>query len=102
MLIIISLGILIYHKSIRLEKRISRFSINPIKDETQSLFDNIMQRLSSIISKLNKILYKSEFLKKYSKKYTKYIRTNNQINKTSMDFISTKILCSIFCIIIAI
>ena len=61
-----------------------------------------MQRLSSIISKLNKILYKSEFLKKYSKKYTKYIRTNNQINKTSMDFISTKILCSILCIIIAI
>ena len=102
MLTIISLGILIYNKSIRLEKRISRFSINPIKDETQSLFDNIMQRLSNTITKLNKVLYKSEFLKKYSKKYTKYIRTNNQINKTSMDFISTKVLCSILCIIIAI
>ena len=61
-----------------------------------------MQRLSNVITKINKVLYKSEFLKKYSKKYTKYIRTNNQLNKTNMDFISTKVLCSILCIIIAI
>ena len=101
-LLIISLGILIYHKSIRLEKRISRFSISPLKDESLSLFDNIFQKISSYTARLNKILYKSEFIKKYSKRYAKYVRTNNQINKTSMDFISTKIFCSIICIIIAI
>ncbi len=101
-LAIISLGIYIYNKSIKLEKRISRFSISPLKDETQSLFDSIIEKLGNVITKLDKILYKSEFLKKYSKKYTKYIRTNNQLNKTSMDFISTKVLCSILCIIIAV
>ena len=101
-LLIISLGILIYHKSIRLEKRISKYSISPLKDETMSLFDNIIQRISAYTAKLNKILYKSEFLKKYSKRYSKYIRTNNQINKTNMDFISTKVFCSIICIVIAV
>ena len=99
---IILLGILIYNKSIKLEKRISRFSISPLKDESLSLFDNIIQKLASLTTKIDKVLYKSEFLKKYSKKYIKYIRTNNQINKTSMDFISTKLICSIVCIIIAI
>ena len=98
----IALGILVYNKSIRLEKRISKFSINPLKDETTSLFDNVIQKISKLNGELNKILYKSEFIKKYSKKYTKYIRTNNQINKTSMDFISTKVLCSILSVIIAI
>lgn len=98
----ISLAILIYNKSIKLEKRISKFSINPLKDESLSLLDSFTQKLRRIISRVNKILYKSEFFKKYSKKYTKYIRTNNQLNKIPMDFISTKVLCSLFCIAIAI
>ena len=55
-----------------------------------------------MLDKINKILYKSEFLKKYSKKYAKYIRTNNQIQKTGMDYISTKVLTSLICIIIAV
>ena len=101
-LLITLLGISIYNKSIKLEKRISKFSINPLKDETTSLFDNIINRLTALTKELNKVLYKSEFLKKYSKKYTKYARTNSQINKTSMSFISTKVLCSILCVIIAI
>lgn len=101
-LLLILLGMYIYNKSAKLERRISRFSIRPLKDTSLSLFDNITIKISSIINSVNKVLYKSEFIKKYSKKYTKYIKTNNQINKSSMDFVSTKILCSILCIIIAV
>ncbi len=101
-LLIIALAIYIYNKSTKLEQRISRFSISPLKDTTPSLFDALAIKTSNVINKMNKYLYKSEFIKKYSKKYTKYIRTNNQINKSSMDFISTKILSSIFCILIAV
>lgn len=96
------LAIAIYTKSIRLERKISRFSISPLKDTTLSLFDNITQKISNIINKLNNILYKSEFIKKYSKRYTKYLRTTNEITKTSMDFIAIKFISSILCIIIAI
>ena len=45
---------------------------------------------------------KSELIKKYSRKYTKYLRTTNEITKTSMDFISIKIISSLSCIVIAI
>ena len=100
--LILALAILIYNKSIKLEKRISRFSISPLKDTSLSLFDSITIKISEVIEKINKVLYKSEFIKKYSKRYTKYISTTNQINKTNMDFISTKLLCSILCVVLAV
>lgn len=102
MLLISILAIAIYTKSIRLERKISKFSISPIKDTTLSLFDNISLKISNLINKLNNILYKSEFIKKYSKKYTKYIRITSELTKTSMDFIAVKCISSIICIIIAV
>lgn len=102
MLFIVVLGILIYNKSLRLEKKISRFSISPIKDNSLSLFDKVEINISKTINILNKVLYKSEFIKKYSKKYKKYITSANQINKNSIDFISSKILFAVICVIIAI
>ena len=101
-LFIILIALLIYNKSTKLERKISKFSISPIKDDTLSLFDNLALKQNSIIERLNKILYKSEFAKKYSRRYSKYIRTTNQIKKSSMDYISTKILVAIICVIIAI
>ncbi len=102
MLLLSILAIAIYTKSIRLERRISKFSIKPIKDTSLSLFDNISAKLSNVIGSVNKILYKSEFIKKYSKKYTRYIRTTSELTKTSMDFIAIKFISSIACIIIAV
>lgn len=102
MLLLSILAIAIYTKSVRLERKISRFSIAPIKDTSLSLFDSISLKTSNIIDKLNKILYKSEFIKKYSKKYARYLRTTSELTKTSMDFVSVKFISSISCIIIAI
>lgn len=102
LLSIIVIGIMIYNKSIKLEKRISRFSISPLKDTSLSLFDTISLKITDVIKSINHLLYKSEFIKKYSKNYTKYTKIMNQINKRSMDFVSIKVLCSIMCVIIAI
>jgi ribosome-binding factor A len=66
------------------------------------LFDKVEINISKTINILNKVLYKSEFIKKYSKKYKKYITSANQINKNSIDFISSKILFAVICVIIAI
>lgn len=100
-LLLIALAVLIYNNSIRLERKISRFSISPIKDTTLSLFDNIAIIMNNFIEKINKVLYKSEFIKKYSKKYTKYIKTLRKTRTSSMDFIAIKILTAIFCVVIA-
>lgn len=98
-LAIIVLAIIIYNKSTKLEKRISRFSISPLKDTSLSLFDTIGLMIRNVIDNINKVLYKSEFIKKYSRRYTKYIRTTNQ---NSMNFIAIKVISSILCVIIAI
>ena len=100
-LLVILIAIYIYNKSVKLEEKINKYSISPLKDTTVPLFDGVSLKISNMIEKLNKLLYKSEFLKKYSKKYKKYIKMNDQINKTGMDFISTKIICSVICIVIA-
>lgn len=97
-LFIIVICIYIYNKSIKLEKFISKYSISPLKEENFSLFDKINNFINENIKKINNILYKSLFLKKYSKRYTKYIFENS---KTSMDFISIKFMCSLASIIIA-
>ena len=102
MLLLTVLGMLIYNKSIKLERKIARFSISPLKDSSISLFDNINLKVLNVIAKFNNILYKSEFIKKYSKKYTKYLNTTNTLTRTSMDFVSIKFLSSFLCIIIAI
>ena len=100
-LLLVALGVLIYNNSVRLERKISRFSISPIKDTTLSLFDNISLGINNFIGKINSVLYKSEFIKKYSKRYTKYIKTLKKIRTSSMDFVSIKVLTALACVIIA-
>jgi tight adherence protein B len=95
---IMIIGVYIYNKSIKLEKWISKFSISPLNETHLSLFDKINLFFNDLIKKVNNYSYKSAFLKKYSKRYTKYISTNNE---TNMDFVSIKFICSVACVIIA-
>lgn len=97
-LFIIVIGIYIYNKSISLERFISRYSISPLAYDNISLFDKISMFFNRIVKRFNVVLYKSEFLKKYSKRYAKYITSNDE---TNMDFISIKFICSLMCVIIA-
>ena len=96
------LGMLIYNKSLKLERRIARFSISPLKDSSISLFDSINHKVLELITKFNNVLYRSDFIKKYSKKYSKYLNITNTLTRSSMDFVSIKFLSSFLCIIIAI
>ena len=52
-LILFLIAIYIYNKSSKLEERISRFSITPLKDTTISLFDGISFKISNMIEKIN-------------------------------------------------
>ncbi|MBP3920630.1 MAG: type II secretion system F family protein [Bacilli bacterium] len=92
----------LYNKSIKLEKRIARFSITPLKDNTISLFDKLIINIRKIIKTINKYLYKSKLIKKYSNRYQKYVNGISEMNRTSIDFVSLKIICSFACLIIGI
>lgn len=81
--------------SIDYEKRFSSYSLTSMKDEKISLFERLYNLLWNIIKKISNILNKSEILRKYSKKFNKYISYNELNNRTGMDFISIKFIISL-------
>lgn len=81
--------------SIDYEKRFSSYSLTSMKDEKISLFERLYNLLWNIIKKISNILNKSELLKKYSKRFNKYISYNELNNRTGMDFISIKFIISL-------
>lgn len=90
----------IYNKTFKLENRISKYSIKPIKDNNKSVFETFNNMINNFISRINKIVLKSEFLVKKSKKYEKYIIAFGNKKDNPITFISKKILVSIIFLIV--
>lgn len=105
--IILILGItilltLLYRKSMRLEKRIGKYGVNPLKDNTVSLFDQFGIQYKKVLDRLKEALDKSTFLKKYSKRYDKYVGVIDNGYTSGMDFVANKIMVSLLVLFIAI
>lgn len=102
-IILITLAYLLvsFKKSMNKEKRISRFSINPLKDNSISLLDSIMIYYQKILSKVSSVIEKSVFIKKYSRKFTKYIGMSNHLYDNGIDFIASKIIIGFIFLLIA-
>ena len=104
-IIMVLLGIIIfylvlYNKSLKLEKRIAKYSIDSIKDDELSLFDKLHDKYFSYVSRLSKALKKSIFMSKYSSKYNKYVTYENDKDTCAMDFVSHKIYISILFVLV--
>ena len=94
--------LIIYNKTLNLEKRISKYSVESIKDNSISLFDLITINYNKLINKMTKSFKKSHFLRKYSERYNKYISYNEVKEVCAMDYVSNKvILCLLFIFIIS-
>ena len=91
-----------YKRSVRLEKRFSKYSVEAVYDRRVSFVDSIMKLYSSIINKTSTVLKKSVVIKKYSKKYDKYISLYKGIYNDSISFIAVKIFSSIIFLLFAI
>ena len=73
------------------EDRLSNYSIASVDEQNIPIFERLYNKVWKLIRKLNKLLEKSEVLKKYSSRYDKYVSKE----KNSFDFISIKFLMSI-------
>ena len=94
--------LIIYNKTLNLEKRISKYSVESIKDNTISVFDLLSINYNKLINKLTKVLKKSHFLNKYSLKYNKYISYENIKEVCAMDFVSNKtVICLLFIFVVS-
>lgn len=92
-LLLISILVLVllykYIKSLILEKRFSRYTINSSKNKSISLLDNLYNQYIDFINKLGIYLLRFNFINKKSKKYNKY---ETAFNIKGIDFISKKIV----------
>ena len=82
--------LIIYNNSLKLERRISKYSIDSIKDDTVSLFDYIYNKYLKLVAKVTRLLKKSAVLSKYSLRYNKYITYENDKNTCVMDYVTNK------------
>ena len=72
-LLVIVIFMLKQNISIRHEKRIGKYSIEPVKSKESSVFDILYMRYFDFVKKMRKKFLKIKFFQKKSLKYEKYI-----------------------------
>ena len=95
-------SILYYRRSVRLEKRISRYSVEPLQDNSLSVLDNMEHRYDRLNHKIGNLLSKSVFCTKYAKRYEKYLGILDKKYSRVMDIVATKFIMGILFLGIAI
>ena len=73
MLLCIVIWFLRLNRTTTLEKRYKRFCIDPLNNDEKPFLDKIKEWYYSFRKKLSIVLSKSDFLRKYSKRYNKYL-----------------------------
>ena len=86
--------------SYKSERRISEYSISPKEKYNLPWLDRFKFYLNNLIKKLSKMLNKSEVIKKYSRRYNKYINYDEKTHKKPIDYISIKLLFGLFLLIL--
>ena len=91
--IIVIFIILLIRKENSLKKirRITYYSLEPLKDDTLSLSERVVKGYLIFVERVRPIVSKSFFLKKISKRYDRYIKYKNRDRIKSIDFITYKI-----------
>ena len=91
-----------YLNSIKMEKRFGKYAIEPTVDDAPALYDIIYMFYDSVVKSLGEVLRKSAAIKKYAKRYDKYMLFIKDKYKDSVNIVAAKILCSIAFLIIAV
>lgn len=91
-----------YKRSVQIEKRLSKYSVEAVYDRRISMLDSLMKQYTYMIDQVSKILKKSFFLKKQAKRYEKYVPLYKDMYQDGMDFIAVKCIVSLLFVVIAI
>lgn len=94
--------ILKYRKTLNLEKRYGKYSVEPLVDQSPSLSEKATGVYKRLVSWLTSKIKKSAVVKDYSKRLNKYLLFTKDTYQTSMDIVSAKIIVGFIFLIIAI
>lgn len=98
-LFIIVLYVIKVYRANRKAKRISRYSIEPIVNNSSSYSDRVLYSYYRFVKKMRVYVKKSFYLKKSAKRYDKYISYKNHNVIEGIDFITTKIVIAMVFIV---
>lgn len=85
------------------ERRIGKYSLEPIKEKELSVLDNLVIRFNNFIVKLRKYISKSSILVKSSNRYEKYvIYTDDENSRKAIDYITIKLMIAIIFVVLII
>ncbi len=89
-----------FHKKTIYEKRFGPFSVELLEDDTEPLFDVIVDSYLNMRNKLSKFLIRTKIFDSYSKKYEKYSKEAKVTLLDDMNYISNKIFIGLGCVIL--
>lgn len=101
-LLLVGLFIILFRRSVRLERRIAKYAIEPLEDNSVSIYDNIFSVYSRVLNGVLSIIKKSVFLNKYAKRYDKYVNVVNKKNKSGLELVANKIIVALLFVVISI
>ncbi len=101
-LIAIVIWLLFLSRATNKEKRLSKFTIDPVNVKNKSFFDTIEDFYKRIITNLSKKLIKYKVFRDYSSKYEKYVDSSVMIQEQCIDYISNKFIISLVAMIITV
>ncbi len=94
--------VIIYRRSLSLERRLAKYSVDPIRNNSESFTDKLGKFYRSVLEKMRGYLKKSVFLQKHSKKYRKYLPIYHSVYEDEIDLISCKFLSAGVLLVVAI
>ncbi len=102
LLVIVLLFIIIrFFYSFKFEKRFSKYSLSPKKENTVSFFDKFFNLLWNFIYKIGDLFAKSKSWLDYSKKYEKHITYEQKEIIRPVDYIAIKIVIAFTLLILS-
>lgn len=101
-LLSIVVKIIRFRHSYSLEKRINRYSLEPLKDKKTSLFEHFHVIYKKILVFISNILKKSVFLTNYSQRYEKYTILYKDYYDNGLEIVANKFMVGILFIVVAI
>lgn len=100
-LISIVIKIIRFRHSYNLEKRINRYSLEPLSDKKTSLFERFHNIYKKILVLLSNSFKKSVFLTNYSKRYDKYTILYKDYYDNGLQIVANKFMIGILFIVVA-
>ena len=95
LLILVIRYVYAYHKSLKLEKRISKYSIEARNEKQVPLFEVLLEIYNNLLNKTSTFFLRFGGLVNYSKRYNKYISYDKLNSLKAMDYVSNKFFIGI-------